>query len=166
MMKCLIKCLAHSVWENSVYSKRGIFTPQRKLTMKIMAIDLGLKRIGLAFSAHASVVTPLQAVARKNRNQASSAVRALIDEWEAEAIVVGIAMGGSSEEEMRRRAAHFIKLLAFDGPVYYQDESDTSLEAQERMKGSIRYKRDGRIDSLSAMIILERYLAEQDNGHL
>jgi putative holliday junction resolvase len=28
------------------------------------------------------------------------------------------------------------------------------------MKGEIRYKRDGRVDSLSAKIILERYLRE------
>ena len=31
-------------------------------------------------------------------------------------------------------------------------------EAEEMMKGDIRYKRDGRIDSLAAKIILERYL--------
>lgn len=130
--------------------------------MKILAIDLGLKRIGLAFSAHSSVVTPLQAVIRKNRNQASSAVKALIDEWGAEAVVVGIPIGGSSEDEMRRRVAHFMKLVSFDGPIYYQDERDSSLEAEERMKGDIRYKRDGRVDSLAAMIILERYLAKQN----
>lgn len=132
--------------------------------MRIIAIDLGLKRIGLAFSAHASVVTPLQAVIRKNRSQASLAVKALIDEWGAEAVVVGIPMGGSSEDEMHRRVAHFMKLVGFEGPVYYQDESDSSLEAEERMKGDIRYKRDGRVDSLAAMIILERYLTEQKNS--
>jgi len=127
--------------------------------MKFMAIDLGLKRIGLAFSAHASVVTPLPVVVRKNREQASSEVSALLAEWEADAIVVGIPMGGSSEAEMRRRVEHFMGLVGFEGPVYLQDESDSSLEAEAKMRGEIRYKRDGRIDSLSAMIILERYLS-------
>ncbi len=129
--------------------------------MRIIAIDLGLKRIGLAYSADSSIVTPLNAVIRKNRDQASAAVKAIIDEWEAEAVVIGIPMGGSSEEEMRRRVEHFMKLVAYDGPLYIQDESDSSLEAEERMKGTMRYKRDGRVDSLAAMIILERYL-----GHL
>ena len=42
--------------------------------MKIMAIDVGLKRIGVAYTPNESVVVPLPAVIRKNRNQASSDV--------------------------------------------------------------------------------------------
>jgi putative Holliday junction resolvase len=126
--------------------------------MKVIAIDLGLKRIGLAYSADGNIVTPLNAVERKNRNQASAAVKAVIEEWGAEAVVIGIPMGGSSEDEMRRRVAHFMNLVDFEGPLYYQDESDSSLEAEEMMRGEIRHKKDGRIDSLAAKIILERWL--------
>jgi putative Holliday junction resolvase len=126
--------------------------------LPILAIDLGLKRIGLAYSAEGSIVTPLPAIERKNRNQASSAVKAIIKEWGIKQIVVGIPMGGSSEAEMHRRVAHFMNLVGFEGPVAYQDESDSSLEAEAMMKGEIRYKRDGRVDSLSAMVILQRYL--------
>jgi putative Holliday junction resolvase len=126
--------------------------------MKIIAIDLGLKRIGLAYSGGQGIVTPLDAVERKNRNQASSAVKKVIDEWEADAVVVGIPMGGSSEDEMRRRVAHFMNLVSFEGPLYYQDEAGSSIEAEEMIKGNIRYKRDGRVDSLAAKIILERWL--------
>jgi len=129
--------------------------------MRVIAIDLGLKRIGLAYSADGSIVTPLNAVERKNRNQAAEAVKAVLKEWEAEAVVVGIPMGGSSEEEMRRRVAHFMNLVGFEGPVHYQDESDSSLEAEALMKGEIRHKKDGRIDSLAAKIILERWIAAQ-----
>lgn len=126
--------------------------------MKYIAIDLGLKRIGLAYSAHKDLVTPLPAVIRKNRNQASSEVKKAIKEWEIDAVVVGIPLGGSSEEEMKRRIAHFMNLVDFDGEVFYQDESGSSLEAESLMKGEIKYIRDGRIDSISAMIILQRYL--------
>ena len=125
---------------------------------KILAIDLGLKRIGLAFTPDGRIVTPLPAVERKNRNQASQAIKDVIAEWGVEGIVVGIPMGGDSEAEMRRRVAHFMDLVSFEGPVDYQDESGSSLEAEAMMKGEIRYKRDGRVDSLSAMIILQRYL--------
>lgn len=131
------------------------------MAQKILAIDLGLKRIGLAYSADGRIVTPLSAVERKNRNQASAAVKAVIAEWGIQQIVVGIPMGGDSEEEMRRRVAHFMNLVDFDGPVAYQDESGSSLEAEEMMKGKIRYKRDGRVDSLAAMVILERFIREK-----
>ena len=125
---------------------------------KYLAIDLGLKRIGLAYSAHKDIVTPLPAVERKNRNQASRDVKKVLDEWEVDTVVVGIPMGGSSEEEMRRRVAHFMNLVDFKGEIFYQDESHSSIEAENMMKGKIKYIRDGRIDSISAMIILQRYL--------
>ncbi len=130
----------------------------------VLAIDLGLKRIGLAYSPDGSIVTPLQAIERKNRNQASQAVRDVITEWGVKSVVVGIPMGGDSEEEMRRRVAHFMNLVDFGGPVAFQDESGSSLEAEEMMKGEIRYKRDGRVDSLAAKVILERYVSQNQAG--
>ncbi len=127
--------------------------------MKYISIDLGLKRIGLAYSTHKDIVTPLPAIIRKNRNQAANDLKKVLQEWEAKAIVVGIPLGGSSEEEMRRRIEHFLNLLDFKGEVFYQDEANSSLEAEELMKGDMKYIRDGRVDSISAMIILQRYLA-------
>jgi len=129
--------------------------------MKYIAIDLGLKRIGLAYSAHKDIVTPLPAVIRKNRNQASREVKKVLQEWEVETVVVGLPLGGSSEEEMRRRITHFMNLVDFDGEVVFQDEAGSSKEAESMMKGEMRQVRDGRIDSLSAMIILQRYLVTQ-----
>ena len=126
--------------------------------MKYIAIDLGLKRVGLAYSAHKDIVTPLPAVIRKNRNQASSEVKKVLQEWEVNAVVIGIPLGGSSEDEMRRRIAHFMNLVDFSGEVIYQDEAGSSKEAEALIKGEIKQIRDGRIDSISAMIILQRYL--------
>ena len=129
--------------------------------MKYLAIDLGLKRIGIAYSAHKDIVTPLPAVIRKNRNQASSEVKKIIQEWEIDAVVVGVPLGGSSEDEMRRRIEHFMNLVDFKGEVYFQDEAGSSKEAESMMKGEMKQIRDGRIDSLSAMIILQRYLTRK-----
>ena len=133
--------------------------------MKYIAIDLGLKRIGVAYSAHKDIVTPLPAIIRKNRNQASAEVKKLLKEWEVDAVVIGIPLGGSSEDEMRRRIAHFMNLVDFEGEVFYQDEAGSSLEAENLMKGEIKYIRDGRVDSISAMIILERYLLKSGVRH-
>ena len=126
--------------------------------MKYLAIDLGLKRIGVAYSPDGKIVTPLQAILRKNRNQAANEVSALLGEWQVDLLVVGIPMGGSSEEEMRRRVEHFLGLVEFKKEVAFVDESGTSKEAEELIKGEMRHIKDGRIDSISAMLILKRHL--------
>jgi len=131
--------------------------------MRYIAIDLGLKRIGLAYAAHKDIVTPLPAIIRKNRNQAASAVKEVIQEWNAECVVVGIPLGGSSEEEMRRRVTHFMNLVDFEGSIYFEDEAGSSIEAEALMKGQMRQIRDGRVDSIAAMIILQRFLFKKSN---
>ena len=122
--------------------------------MSIMAIDVGLKRIGVALAVGQTVM-PQTPVLRKNRNQAAREVRADLREYGAKKLVVGVPLGGSSEDEMRRRIEHFVSLLEFDGEVVYQDEAMSSFEASEIYAES---RRDGRLDSIAAMIILKRYL--------
>nr|WP_314565512.1 Holliday junction resolvase RuvX [uncultured Campylobacter sp.] len=122
--------------------------------MSIMAIDVGLKRIGVALAVGQTVM-PQTPVLRKNRNQAARDVSAVLREYGAKKLVVGVPLGGSSEDEMRRRIAHFVSLLEFDGEVVYQDEAMSSFEASEIYAED---RRDGRLDSIAAMIILKRYL--------
>ena len=126
--------------------------------MSIVAIDVGLKRIGIAVSYDKKVVLPLKAIIRKNRNQAANEVSNLLREKNAKVLIVGLPKGGNSEEEMQRRIEHFVKLLDFQGEVHYQDEYGSSSEAKDLIKGEIKIKRDGRVDSLSAVIILKRWL--------
>ncbi len=126
--------------------------------MSVVAIDVGLKRIGVAISYDKKVVLPQKAVLRKNRNQAASEVSMLLKEKDARTLVVGLPKSGSSAEEMQRRIKHFVGLLEFNGKIEYQDEYGSSSEAKELIKGEIKIKRDGRVDSLSAGIILKRWL--------
>ncbi len=126
--------------------------------MSIVAIDVGLKRIGVAVSYDKKVVMPQKAILRKNRNQAANEVSTLLKEKDAKILIVGLPKGGKSEEEMQRRIEHFVNLLDFKREVHYQDEYGSSSEAKELMKGNIKIKRDGKVDSLSAVIILKRWL--------
>jgi len=126
--------------------------------MSIVAVDIGLKRIGVAISYDKKVVLPQKAIVRKNRNQAANEVSKILKEKNAEVMVVGLPKGGSSEDEMKRRIEHFVNLIDFDKDIKYQDEYGSSLEAKELLKGEIKIKRDGRIDSLSAVVILKRWL--------
>jgi len=126
--------------------------------MKIASIDVGLKRIGVAISLDGQIVFPKDAILRQNRNQAARDVKEFLEEWEIELLVVGLPKGGSSEEEMERRIKHFVALLQLEIKVEYQDEQGSSFEAKELTKGVFKHKRDGRIDSIAAKIILERWL--------
>ncbi|UTJ06245.1 Holliday junction resolvase RuvX [Arcobacter roscoffensis] len=125
--------------------------------MKLACIDIGLKRIGVAICVGSDIVTPQEAILRKNRNQASNDVNAFLKEWEIEKLIVGFP---SASEDMQKRINHFVKLLELDIPYEFQEENMSSIEAEDMMKGQIKYKRDGRVDSLAAKIILERYLAK------
>jgi putative Holliday junction resolvase len=125
---------------------------------KIASIDVGLKRIGVAICLEGNIVTPQNAILRKNRNQAARDVNSFLKEWQIDTLVVGIPKGGSSEEEMTRRIEHFVSLLEFEGDVKYQDEYGSSCEAKELMQGVTKQKRDGKVDSMAAKVILERWL--------
>ncbi len=126
--------------------------------MKLASIDVGLKRIGVAICLDSSIVMPQNAILRKNRNQAARDINAFLSEWEIETLIVGLPKGGSSEEEMERRIRHFVSLLDLSIPVFYQDEQGSSFEAKELTMGDFKHKKDGRLDSVAAKIILERYL--------
>lgn len=124
----------------------------------IAGLDIGLKRIGLALGYPNGVVVPINAVMRKNRNQAAKDVNLVLKEWNIKTLVVGVPLGGSSEGEMRRRVEHFVSLLEFDGDIFYQDESYSSSQASEY--GVVNHrKKDGKLDSLAAKIIVERFLS-------
>lgn len=128
---------------------------------KFAAIDIGLKRIGLAISLDGKIVLPQNPIIRKNRNQAAKDVSSFLKDWNIDALIVGIPIGGSSEDEIRKRVTFFIKLLDFNGEIYFIDESFSSFEAKELIKGKMRQKRDGRVDSIAAALILERFLEKR-----
>ncbi len=125
----------------------------------IAAIDIGLKRIGVAICLDEKIAVPQSAILRKNRNQAARDVDIMLKEWKIKTLIVGLPKGGSSEAEMTRRIEHFVSLLAFSGDVHYHDEYGSSAEAKEMMKGKVKQKRDGKVDSIAAQIILERWLS-------
>ncbi len=127
------------------------------LANKIAALDVGERRIGVAISLDGKIALPQNPIMRKNRNQAAKDVSRFLKEWGIERLVVGIPQG-SSKEVMEKKIKHFVGLLDFDGDVEYVDEDFTSYEAKEVTKGVMRHKKDGRLDSIAAQKILERYL--------
>lgn len=124
--------------------------------MKLASIDIGLKRIGVAISLMNDIVTPQNAIIRKNRNQAALEVNNFLKEWQIEKLIIGLP---SSNIDTQNRIKHFTNLLELKIPFEFCEENLSSIEAKELMKGEVKQVRDGRIDSIAAKIILERYIS-------
>ncbi len=129
--------------------------------MKLACIDVGLKRIGVSICLMNDIVTPKNAILRKNRNQAALEVNNFLKEWEIEKLIIGLP---SSNIDTQNRIKHFTSLLELKIPYEFCEENLSSIEAEELIKGDIKYKRDGRVDSLASKIILERYLNKFNKG--
>ncbi|MBS4240732.1 Holliday junction resolvase RuvX [Campylobacter vulpis] len=123
--------------------------------MRILALDVGLKRIGVALYLE-NIPLPLDAILRKNRHQAAKEVQELIEKYAISKLIVGLPKGGTSEEEMSKRVRHFVSLLEFSGELVFVDEAYTSKEAQSLGVVNSR-KKDGKLDSLAALIMLRGY---------
>lgn len=114
---------------------------------------------------------PLDPILRQNRNQAAKELASILCSRHITHLVVGLPnnnQAGCEAHEMEKRIKHFISLLEFKGEIIYINEDYTSIEAFEdtlHMKKQSRAKaqKDGKLDSLSACIILERYIESCNN---
>lgn len=121
----------------------------------MIALDYGLKRLGLAWNA-AGIILPLPAIKRINARQAASELDKILAQKRAQILIIGVA-----NDEMRLRIQAFSKRLDFNGRIELIDESLSSKEAEEFIKNypnAAKLRKNGKLDSLAAMIILERYL--------
>ncbi|GAA8328319.1 Holliday junction resolvase RuvX [Helicobacter pylori] len=132
-----------------------------------MACDVGLKRIGIAALLN-GVILPLEAILRRNRNQASRDLSDLLREKNIQVLVVG--KPNESYADTNARIEHFIKLVDFKGEIVFINEDNSSIEAYENLEYLGRKNKrlaikDGRLDSLSACRILERYYQQVLKKH-
>ncbi|MEW6242192.1 MAG: Holliday junction resolvase RuvX [Chloroflexota bacterium] len=135
--------------------------------MRILAVDHGEKRIGLALSdPTATLASPLKVIEHISRAVDAAQVAALAADHEAGLIIVG----QSFDEEGRpnvagRRAARFAEALRAQTsiPVELWDESLSTQDAREiRLRsGASRKHRGGHLDDLAAAVILQSYLDAQ-----
>lgn len=132
---------------------------------KILACDVGLKRIGLAHIVQ-GIILPLEPIIRRNRNQAATELAELLAQMGVERLIIGLPSGGlGGDTSTQERIKHFVGLLTFGGEVVYVDEDFTSTHALESLHHAKResrqaYRKNGVLDSLSACEILRRYLGQ------
>jgi putative Holliday junction resolvase len=139
------------------------------LPARVLALDLGVKRVGLAISDELSIsITRLDALPRTNWKQLLRDVDEIVRHFDAKILVIGLplrlnASVGDAGLEARRMAQKFARSLKV--PVYLQDERLSSAEAEQNLRAEGRKQSEisAQIDSEAAAIILRDFLAEDRN---
>ncbi|MFZ5819628.1 MAG: Holliday junction resolvase RuvX [Chloroflexota bacterium] len=132
--------------------------------MRILAVDHGEKRIGLAVSdPTATIANPLAVIQHASRAVDAAQVAALAAEHGAGLIVVGQSFDEDGQpNQAGRRAARFAEALRQQTalPVALWDESFSTQKARAArlQMGVSRKKRAGHLDELAAAVILQSYL--------
>ncbi len=132
--------------------------------MRILAVDPGTKRIGVAISdPTGSIANPLTVVQHVARLVDAAAVAELASSHEAGLIVIGQSFEDDGSPSFEgRRSIRFAEALKTQTaiPVVLWDESFTTQDARRAriQMGVSRRDRSGHLDDLAATVLLQSYL--------
>lgn len=133
-------------------------------TGRIVAIDPGTKRVGVAVCDELRITTrPVEVITRESWKKLLERVKNIVAEYDAVAVVIGLPLeSDGSESPMSAEARDMARKfrLSLDVPVFLQDERVTSYEAKSRLWERGIDPRDARkmVDSEAAAIILGDFL--------
>jgi putative Holliday junction resolvase len=136
--------------------------PQPKQNGRLLALDLGTKRVGVAVSDELRLtVRPVTILERRSWKNLLSNVAQQIENLGVTGLVVGLPLNmdgseGRAAAEARRLAENFRRSL--NVPVYVQDERLTSEEARSRASDLEQ------VDGEAAAVILEDFLGQQNGS--
>lgn len=142
--------------------------------MRLLALDVGERRIGVALSDPTGIIaTPLTTIRRVSVVKDREIIAALVREHSVERVVVGLPRTlrgevGPQAERVLRFGGRLAEVL--EVPLVYWDERYSTVDA-ERIVGTRRGMR-GRsarvhLDDVAAAVILQSYLdsLDQQRGH-
>lgn len=133
---------------------------------RILALDVGKKRIGLAVSDELGITAQGLETLRRTRIRADlEKLKEIAREWKIGCLLVGspLHMSGSESRqseytrEFAERLGHYLEL-----PVVFLDERLTSVEAERLMRdaGASLEERKNAVDRVAAMLLLQSYLGQ------
>lgn len=133
--------------------------------VRVLALDLGTKRIGVAVSDRSgTIATPLLVLQRSGRQRTDhERIKALVDEEEAERVVVGLplSMNGSIGKAAAAAITEAEILASVVGvPVETIDERLTTVTAERILMELGKRGRARRqiVDKVAAAVILQSWL--------
>lgn len=140
--------------------------------MRILALDVGDRRVGVAVSDESGLIaTPLTVVRRASKVEDFARIAQLVREHGVGALVVGHPLNvdgssGSQAQRVERYAEALDQVLRSEGlglQFILWDEYLSTQQAQAAMIASRRKAKDrrARIDAVAAAVILQDYLDAQ-----
>jgi putative Holliday junction resolvase len=140
--------------------------------MRLLALDVGDRRVGVAISDQTGLIaTPLTVIRRTSKAEDFAKIARLVREQGVAGLVIGHPLGqdgcaGPQARRIERYAAALAESLRASGldlPLMFWDESLSTRQAQEVMIASGRKSKDRRtrIDAVAAAVFLQDYLDAQ-----
>ena len=132
--------------------------------MKIIALDIGTVRIGIATSDIMEIIASAYEVyRRKNLDVDVKYIAELVSKLDAGEIVIGLPLklDGTEGQSVEMAKSFGEKLSELTNvPIVYQDERLSTVSAQRVLieSGMRREKRKDKVDSIAATFILQTYL--------
>ncbi len=130
---------------------------------QLIALDIGEKRIGVAVAdTEVRIAIPVETIAM-NESTFREDIARLVTKYEANEVIVGYPRNQSGEPTAQ---THYVEACAdqlddIDATVKFQDESLTSVIAEQRLKAKGGSIEKGDIDAEAAAIILNDYLEQR-----
>lgn len=134
------------------------------MSPRILALDVGTRRIGLAVTdALGLTAQGLPTLVRGNKRADFSALRRVIRKHDVAEIVVGhpLRLSGEASAQTEKVSAFVEELRGhFSGPIHLWDERLTSAEANRLLDeaGRTRLERKGVVDQMAAVLILQAFM--------
>lgn len=132
-----------------------------------LALDIGEKRIGLAL-ADVAAPFPAPLITLEASEHLAKEFEQLLKKNNVSAVIIGFPRNQQGQRTAQTDRVEYIAgLLNIPKsiPVYWQDESLTSVKAEAELKKRKKPYAKGAVDSLAATYILEDFLAAGGENH-
>ena len=130
---------------------------------RILCLDYGEKRIGLALSDPLKIIAyPYKTIINFGLKNLKYEIKKIIDNETVESIVIGLPIGLNGKDTIQTKKVREFRLQILDLniPIYFEDERLSSLAAAKSMKMEkikTGFNKDI-IDKRAAAIILQQFL--------
>lgn len=129
--------------------------------MQILAIDFGLKKVGLAIGNTLTKTSmPISTIFYKSKQELFNLLEKHVTEWKPEFIIVGNPLNmDQTESEMSKLAEKFSTQFSkkFNLAVELVDERLSSFEAKE-------FAKDDNLDAMAAKLILDSWMNNNEHS--
>ncbi len=133
----------------------------------LLGFDFGTRSIGVAVGQEITgSAQPLRSLKANDGIPNWEEIGKLLQEWQPDLLVVGLPLNmDGTEQPLTQRARKFAGRLhgRFGLQVELQDERLTTTDAKARLfeRGGFRALEKGKVDSVSALLILEDWMENQ-----